>query len=642
MNLLQMSISGGVMILVIAAVRALGHRRLPKAVFPALWAVAVLRLLLPFSIPSPTSVYTYAPAYVPVRTVQTGPAFPPLQPVNPDAVFVEAPVAVSPWTVVWAVGLGLCLLYFVIGYLRTHRELRSACPVESEAIRNILHAFPLRRTVTVRQSDRAAVPMTYGLLRPVILLPAGLAQTDDETLAYVLTHELTHIRRFDGVFKLLLALAFCIHWFNPAVWLLFTLCNRDIELSCDEAVVRRLPGDPRAGYAKALIALEAEKSGLSPLYNSFSKTAIEARIQAIMQYKKATAAAALCALVLIIGVTAVFATSAKERAQTDGTQLGMSPAFEPTRENILEEYGPYGIRFDKEGNMRYDGYTVRYFWDGYELTDGGEPFIRATRYEYANPKGFADIRTVREKIQNDDGSIDNMGPILKVERYVEENFDLYAGQDGPQMATAEGGDGIGGTSFEEIFSRYADFGITYEPRPEGSGRGNVYFNGELVGLFVDQAYGNRDGIFTYESVDKSSLTAYTVRDRNGVVEIQTEENLDTSAALENKANLESRRNFQTSMSRYTPFGLAVTYNPPGPGVILKSMEYQGHSVVSLLDEMGLVLYGEFGRDRSAYPEDAVRLRVVYDGDALTDISGLEIMSDAKFEEWEQQAFPDRS
>ena len=95
------------------------------------------------------------------------------------------------------------------------------------------------RTAAICQSDRIASPLTFGVLHPVILMPKGTDWKDGRTLQYVLEHEFVHILRFDTLSKLLLIGAVCVHWFNPMVWVLYILANRDLELSCNETVVRR-------------------------------------------------------------------------------------------------------------------------------------------------------------------------------------------------------------------------------------------------------------------------------------------------------------------------------------------------------------------------------------------------------------------
>ncbi|MBD5154190.1 MAG: M56 family metallopeptidase [Oscillibacter sp.] len=331
MSLLQMSFSGGVLILAVVVLRALTLNRLPKGTFLALWAVAVLRLLVPFSIPSPASVYTLAeripvqesaetvtqtanPANTLIPTTAVEPAAPTVAP--SAAVPSPAPAApdVDLRPLVWTAGALVCAGVFLLSYLRSRRTFRSALPVEAGWVPVWLARHRLRRPIALRQSGETNLPLTYGVLRPVILLPEE--QQEDTRLEWVLEHEFTHIQRFDSVCKLILAAAACVHWFNPLVWVMLALANRDMELRCDEAVVRRLGLERRGDYARALISMEEQKSGLGPFASAFNKSAIEERIIAIMKTKKRSLAAILAAVVLVCCVGAAFATSAMAENKT--------------------------------------------------------------------------------------------------------------------------------------------------------------------------------------------------------------------------------------------------------------------------------------------------------------------------------------
>lgn len=242
LSLLELSLTGGVFILAVVVVRALAMNRLPRQAFLLLWAVALARLLLPFSIPSPTSLYSAAghlgEGFRRAGIVTAG---------GTDAAGAAAQEAVIPWmALLWAAGALACALCFLLPHLRGRREWNASLPVEDPFVTAWLDGHPIRRRVRVRCSDRVDSPLTYGLLRPVILLPKTLDRSDVSRLAFVLTHEMAHIRRFDALSKLLLAAAACLHWFNPLVWVMLVLANRDLELSCDAAVVRLYGAEARA------------------------------------------------------------------------------------------------------------------------------------------------------------------------------------------------------------------------------------------------------------------------------------------------------------------------------------------------------------------------------------------------------------
>ena len=269
MKLLQMSLAGGVMILVITVIRALAIERLPKKTFLALWAAALARLLAPVSLPSALSIYSLLARRAPAAAEWTAvPALPDLPAETGAAAAAaaqqtaSAPAAQPPvWAIVWAVGAAVCAVVFAAAYGRCCREFRASFPVESEVTRRWLQSHPLRRTIAIRQSGRISSPLTFGVLRPVILVPKKTDWTDETALRYVLEHEFVHIQRFDVLSKLLLIAAVCVHRFNPLVWVMYVLANRDLELSCDETVLRRFGGDIRAAYARVLIRMEAARGG---------------------------------------------------------------------------------------------------------------------------------------------------------------------------------------------------------------------------------------------------------------------------------------------------------------------------------------------------------------------------------------------
>ena len=314
MSLFQMSVAGGVLILFIVVIRALAIHRLPKTTFLALWMIAALRLLLPFSIPLPFNIHIGLDVFSDV--VQELPSgniastLPGDSPPSYDigtAVPSPATEHISTFEILWLVGVLLLALYFFISYFRSMRKFRMSIPDNTPYIQNWLAAHQISRPLAVRSSDLISSPLTYGILRPVILLPKQLDRNDPVALKYVLTHEYVHIRRFDAITKILFAAVLCIHWFNPFVWVMYVLANRDIELSCDAWVIRMMGEKKRSSYALMLIKMEERRNGMSALYNYFGKNAISERIEAIMKFKKTSTIACALALLVVVGATTAFA-----------------------------------------------------------------------------------------------------------------------------------------------------------------------------------------------------------------------------------------------------------------------------------------------------------------------------------------------
>lgn len=327
MDILQMSLLGAVLIGAVVIVRALTLHKLPKKTFLVLWGVVICRLLMPFSIPSRFSFYTsinMLKRAVTETTVFTAPvkttgipnmgAVPDLE----HTIGIGASVvSVAPVTIIWLAGMCGCALFFIVAYIKCRREFQTALPVTNNFAAFWLREHPMRRTVQIKQSDKIKAPLTYGIFRPVVLLPKTTDWTDETRLRYILAHEFVHIKRFDALTKLLLASALCIHWFNPLVWVMYVLANRDIELSCDETVVQTFGETMKSAYAMTLIGLEERKNRLTPLCNNFSQNAMEERIVSIMKMKKTSVIGMILALALVIGVPAVFATSANTAGQAD-------------------------------------------------------------------------------------------------------------------------------------------------------------------------------------------------------------------------------------------------------------------------------------------------------------------------------------
>ena len=352
-----MSVAGGVLILFIVVIRALAIHRLPKTTFLALWMIAALRLLLPLSIPMPFKIHIDLDVFSDVvQKLPSGNIGFPIPGESRHAydtgAVVSSPAAerISIFVILWLVGVLLLALYFSISYLRSMRKFRMSVPDNTPYIREWLNAHQIVRPIEVRSSDLISSPLTYGILHPVILLPKKLDRNDQAALQYVLTHEYVHIRRFDAITKILFAAVLCIHWFNPLVWVMYVLANRDMELSCDAWVIRMMGAKNRSSYALMLIKMEEKRSGMSALYSHFGKNAISERIEAIMKFKKTSIWACILALALIAGATTAFAA-----ARTDDNMELMGLGFSTAEVGDMEavEIGNTTLvqRVGEEGNQ---------------------------------------------------------------------------------------------------------------------------------------------------------------------------------------------------------------------------------------------------------------------------------------------------
>lgn len=352
-QLLQNAAYGTALILAVAALRRLLKDRLIPEARLCLWAVCLFRLLTPAAPASALSLWGLfaKPAPAPVRTPQLYLPAPTLS--NAPAPQPSAPE--FSWEMalglVWlAVGVVLAVRY-VLSWARTRRAVSCAIPLGRDDPRYL----PLPRCARLREGPMEGAPLTFGAVRPTVVLSPGLG---GEELACVLAHEGVHARRRDNLWHYAMALALAAHWWNPAVWLMSRLLRRDIELACDRAALKRLGADKRAQYANALVTLATQADG--PAFcQTFGRKAAEERILSIMKFKKTSIIGAVFSLTLVLAVTAAFASEPKEpqpeydSVKTGSSQAVMVPLPDKTKEvqSAFPEIDPDDVDLSKMKEM---------------------------------------------------------------------------------------------------------------------------------------------------------------------------------------------------------------------------------------------------------------------------------------------------
>ena len=520
MSLLQMSFLGTVIILLIVVLRAVLISRLPKKTFLILWWIALIRLLVPFSIKSVTSIYSLLQSIYsdinPVRTAQTT-TFLPIHGNMPEIAnglseaMVQRTESISILSVIWLAGLLLCFGFFAVSYIKCYREFRFSLPVENDILEAWKEKHPLKRSLSIRQTETIAAPLSYGVIRPVILMPKNTEWKNIYQLRYVLEHEYVHIRRLDMLTKLIMIAAVCIHWFNPLVWVMYILFNRDLELSCDETVVCRFGMDIKSVYATTLISMEEKKSGLTPLCNSFSKNAIEERIRAIMKIKKTSKFAVIISVVLVICVTGGFATSASslekktETAQENGeTTVALNEVNIREDESLsssdvewwtAEEYAKW-LDEEKEvlqsmiGEKAYTGGDGWFVWTQEKVDE------TIALYE-------DNLQKIKDGMKLSKSSDDAVGITMA---YSPENIE-YAKQEAETVT--ENKDSNENVFSEEQLSEYAKAGITYQKET-----GFLMYDGKTIGYFRDEF---KPGTYTISSKRGGTLRVEVQRENYGTI-----------------------------------------------------------------------------------------------------------------------------
>lgn len=309
-TILQMDFLASLMIIAIIIFRAVGIHHISKRIPVISWCITIVRLLVPISIPMSFGIPVQSPdgmgGLIEETILETE-----LLTSNMSDV-AESSSHISSKLIIWGIGFGICALYFGISYLVCRYKFSQSSPIENEDIFRWLEEHRIKRKIRVRSISNVSSPLTYGVISPIILLPSALEWENEDTLNFILLHEYIHIRYFDSVIKIFLAGCLCVHWFNPLVWAMFLLANRDVELSCDEAVVQVLGEKRKSAYALTLIKLADSGDVCNPVLNHFCKNAITERIEAIMKMKKTSLLATILAVTLIICSSTAFAVSAAD------------------------------------------------------------------------------------------------------------------------------------------------------------------------------------------------------------------------------------------------------------------------------------------------------------------------------------------
>ncbi|WP_050741583.1 M56 family metallopeptidase [Acetobacterium bakii] len=251
-EVLNMSFIGSIVILAVLAARLL-LKKAPKQYTYLLWSVVLLRLIIPFSFDSVISLLPFNPNPIPANflttetpQVITGIAFVdvpinnalPLPEVIPGINLLQTLIFIG--FIIWIIGMAALLIYGAVSYVRMKQHLKGATIKNGKLF----------------ISSQVMTPLILGLIKPKIYLPVNLDETEKE---HIVVHEQTHIRRFDHVIRFVSYLVLCIHWFNPLVWAAFYFSGKDMEMACDEAVIKQLGDDLKKDYAQSLLKLATDK-----------------------------------------------------------------------------------------------------------------------------------------------------------------------------------------------------------------------------------------------------------------------------------------------------------------------------------------------------------------------------------------------
>ncbi|MDD4588403.1 MAG: M56 family metallopeptidase, partial [Heliobacteriaceae bacterium] len=297
LQILNMSITSGYVILFVIVARLL-LKKVPKIFSYALWSVVLFRLVCPFSF---ESIFSLIP--VNTRTIPQNILYSQAPQINSGitaidqavnnslpAPIVSAGAGANPmqfWLAlgeaVWLLGIAVLLIYSVFTTIRLYRKIKAAKYVSDN----------------IYEINSIKTPFVFGIFKPKIYLPANLLETEK---AYIIRHEQTHIKRFDHIIRPFAFLVLCVHWFNPLVWLAFFLMGEDMELSCDESVIKQMGNEIKKDYSTSLLSLSTGKRIIGGCPLAFGENNTKGRIKNVLNYKKPAFWVAIMAVVAVAAV----------------------------------------------------------------------------------------------------------------------------------------------------------------------------------------------------------------------------------------------------------------------------------------------------------------------------------------------------
>ena len=306
LKLVNLSISASWLILAVLVLRVV-LKKAPKWVMPLLWGVVALRLVCPFSIESALSLIPSAetiPSEIVTETrepvlyeqatldIVTNPTLPSAAEVPVGVSRQQAQVDFNIYSVLWLAGMAALLVHALVSAGKLKRKLATAILLRDN----------------IYESEFVDSPFVFGVVKPNIYLPMHM---DEGTAAYVIAHERAHLARRDHWWKVLGYLVLALHWFNPLVWVAYILFCRDIELACDEKVVKGLDGAARADYSQALLSCAAPKRAVAACPLAFGEGNIKTRVKSALHYKKPAFWVAAAAVLAVVIVAVCFLTNPK-------------------------------------------------------------------------------------------------------------------------------------------------------------------------------------------------------------------------------------------------------------------------------------------------------------------------------------------
>ena len=387
LRIVNMSISAGLIVAVVLVLRLL-LKKAPKWITVLLWGIVALRLICPVTIESVMSLMPSAETINPEIMMDASPE------INTGITFVDNTInpiignslspdigsSVNPLQIlmpvlatVWVVGIVLLLAYTFFSYWRLKRKIGTAVLLRDN----------------IFQSENVVSPFVLGIIKPKIYLPYNINEQDAEN---VIAHEKAHISRKDHLWKPLGFILLTLHWFNPLMWLGYVLLCRDIELACDEKVVKNFNNEQKVDYSQALLACSVNRRVIAACPLAFGEVGVKKRVKSVLNYKKPAFWIIVVSIVLCAVVAVCFLTNPKNK--NDQTKIVLDSNFYTEYDGVYLTID--SVEAESDGNKIFnvvwhndtdkevyygESYSIEYKnGDEWEIVDTGEFYFNEIAY----------------------------------------------------------------------------------------------------------------------------------------------------------------------------------------------------------------------------------------------------------------------
>lgn len=363
-------------------------KKAPKIFSYALWSVVLLRLLFPLSFESELSlipvdkqpipqdiIYSQAPQISTGMTVVDNM----INPVLPAPIDVGASInPIQVWLfigeIVWILGIVVMVLYSIISFIKLRRSLITSTPLKDN----------------IYLADHISTPFVLGMIRPKIYLPFSLLENEQN---YIIAHELCHIKRLDHITRMLGFLALSVHWFNPLVWIAYVLSGKDMELSCDEAVMKSMDTDIKVEYSQSLLRFATPKKMIHATPLAFGEGDTKGRVKNVLNYKKPKFWVILVAMIAVLSIAICLATN--QKASREFPMIG----------NHLSDLEPFEIT-KTIGKFVDEDFSALYLTpDNFGLVVSKDfAFVKSEAVRFLYDMGDADCKASQLRIFNEENN----------------------------------------------------------------------------------------------------------------------------------------------------------------------------------------------------------------------------------------------